>query len=653
MNFLQTLSKNLSIVLVLVLFLSPLMALGQIVLPKLISDGMVLQRETEMKIWGWSAAGEKVAVSFRDRTYQTEANGEGKWELRLPEMKAGGPYTMTLKASNTITLNDILIGDVWVCSGQSNMELPMRRVKPLYKEEIAQADNNFIRYFEVPKRYDFNEAHEDLPSGQWEKTTPENVLHFSAAAYFFAKNLHEKYQVPIGLINSALGGSPVEAWMSKEALKAFPEHLQEAERFKDSTLIRQIEQKDQKRINAWYQQLNQKDKAYHQSQTIWYEPDLNTSEWDNMQLPGYWAETPLGSVNGVVWFRKEIEIPAEMTGKAADLNLGRVVDADSVFVNGKYVGSTGYQYPPRWYTIPAGLLKEGENTIAVRVISQSGKGGFVPDKPYYLAVGEDTIDLTGNWKYKLGAEMEPLASQTFIRWKPLGLYQTMIAPLLNYHIKGVIWYQGESNADQPEEYAELFPAMIRDWRKQWDQGDFPFLFVQLANFMEAKEQPAESNWAMLREAQRQALSLPRTGMAVTIDIGEWNDIHPLNKKDVGTRLALAAQKVAYDDDVVFSGPMYESMKIENDKIILTFENIGEGLTSEGSDLEGFAIAGKDRNYVWAEARIEGNKVMVWSDEVSRPVAVRYAWADNPEKANLYNQEGLPASPFQTDSGAIP
>lgn len=653
MNFLHPITKNCISILGLVLFLNPLLASGQISLPKLVSDGMVLQREAEVKIWGWASSGEKVAVRFRDRTYQTEANSEGKWELKLPEMKAGGPYTMTLKASNTITLNDILIGDVWVCSGQSNMELPMRRVRPLYEEEIAHADNNFIRYFEVPKQYDFNEAQEDLPSGQWEKTTSENVLHFSAASYFFAKNLYEKYQVPIGLINSALGGSPVEAWMSEEALTAFPKHLQEAERFKDSTLIRQIEQKDQERISAWYQQLNQKDHAYDDNQKVWYEPDLNTAEWNNMQIPGYWAETSIGPVNGVVWFRKEIEISSEMAGKAAELNLGRIVDADSVFVNGKFVGSTGYQYPPRWYTVPTGVLKEGKNTIVVRVINQSGKGGFVPDKPYYLAMGADTIDLTGNWKYKLGAEMEPLASQTFIRWKPLGLYQAMIAPLLNYRIKGVIWYQGESNADQPEEYAELFPAMIRDWRKQWNQGDFPFLFVQLANFMEAKEQPVESNWAMLREAQRQALSLPKTGMAVTIDIGEWNDIHPLNKKDVGTRLALAAQKVAYDDDVVFSGPMYETMKIENDKIILTFKNIGGGLTSEGSDLEGFAIAGKDRNYIWADARIEGNKVIVWSDEVSKPVAVRYAWADNPDKANLYNQEGLPASPFQTDTGAIP
>lgn len=626
----------------------PIIGLGQVKLPRLVSDGMVLQREAEVKIWGWASAGEEISINFLDKTYQIVANSNGEWEIKLPDMQAGGPFQMTIQASNTINLDDILIGDVWVCSGQSNMELPMRRVKPLYEDEIANAKNNFIRYFEVPKQYDFNEVHEDLSSGQWEKTTPENVLHFSAAAYFFAKNLYEKYQVPIGLINSALGGSPVEAWMSEEALKSFPEHLQEAQRFKDSTLIRQIEQDDQERIQAWYQQLNQKDQAYDNPQKVWSDPSLNTADWASMQVPGYWADTPLGPVNGVVWFRKEIEIPADNAGQAAELNLGRIVDADSVFVNGQFVGTTSYQYPPRWYTIPAGVLKAGKNTIAVRIINQSGKGGFVLDKPYYLAVESDTIDLTGSWKYKLGAEMEPLASQTFIRWKPLGLYQAMIAPLLNYRIKGVIWYQGESNADQPEEYAELFPAMIRDWRKQWEQGTFPFLFVQLANFMEAKDQPAESNWAMLREAQRQALALPKTGMAVAIDIGEWNDIHPLNKKDVGERLALVAQKVAYGEEVVYSGPTYESMEIEGNKVILTFDNIGSGLKVKGKDLNYFAIAGADKDFVWANAKVKGNKVIVWSEKISNPVAVRYAWADNPEGANLYNKEDLPASPFRTD-----
>jgi sialate O-acetylesterase len=631
----------------LLLLLLPLVVTGQVSLPRLIGDGMVLQRGTELKLWGWASANEKISISFLDSTYRLEANSAGEWELMLPPQKAGGPYDMQIQASNAIALQDILIGDVWVCSGQSNMELPMRRVKPLYEDEITSAENSYIRYLAVPQKYDFNEAKKDLASGHWQKTTPENVLNFSAVAYFFAKDLYAKYQVPIGLINSSLGGSPVEAWMSEEALQAFPGHEQEALRFKDASLIQRIEQEDNTRIQAWYKALNQKDRGYQDTKK-WVDP-ANTADWASMEIPGYWADTEAGPVNGVVWFRKEINIPAAMAGQPAHLNLGRIVDADSVFVNGQFIGTTGYQYPPRWYTIPAGVLKQGQNTLVVRVVNERDRGGFVLDKPYALTVGSQTIDLKGPWQYRIGAVMEPLESQTFIRWKPKGLYNAMISPLVNYRIKGVIWYQGESNAGRPQEYGELFPAMIQDWRNKWGQGDFPFLFVQLANFMEAKDQPEESNWAMLREAQQKTLQLPNTGMAVTIDVGEWNDIHPLNKKDVGKRLALTAQKVAYGDKVVHSGPVFQSIKVEDNKIVLTFTHTGSGLTIKGGkELQQFAIAGADKKFVWAKARIKGNKVIVWHDKIARPVAIRYAWADNPEGGKLYNKEGLPASPFRTD-----
>jgi len=308
-----------------------------------------------------------------------------------------------------------------------------------------------------------------------------------------------------------------------------------------------------------------------------------------------------------------------------------------------------YQYPPRWYRIPEGVLQAGKNNLVVRVINERGNGGFVPDKPYELIVERDTIDLKGNWNYRVGTRMDPLESQTFIRWKPMGLFNAMISPLLNYRIKGVIWYQGESNTGRPEEYRELFPLLIKDWRSRWRQGDFPFLFVQLANYMAATEQPTESNWAMLREAQLKSLSVPNTEMAVTIDIGEWNDIHPLNKKDVGERLAATACKVAYGEDVVHSGPVYESMKVDGNKVILSFRNIGSGLTVRGDTLHEFAIAGQDQTFQWAKARIEGENVIVWNEEVKNPIAVRYAWSDNPENANLYNMEGFPSSPFRTDA----
>jgi sialate O-acetylesterase len=295
-------------------------------------------------------------------------------------------------------------------------------------------------------------------------------------------------------------------------------------------------------------------------------------------------------------------------------------------------------------------LREGENIIVVRVINNIGKGGFVLDKQYELIVGGRAFDLKGDWQYRLGTRMEPLASQTFIRWKPLGLYNAMISPLLNYRMKGVIWYQGESNAEKPLEYQELFSTLIRDWRNKWNQGDFPFLFVQLPNFMETKSQPSESNWALLREAQLKTLSLPNTGMAVTIDIGEWNDIHPLNKKDVGKRLALAAQKVAYGDEkIIHSGPIYHSMKIVGNKIIISFSDTSGGLIAKGGgELRYFAIAGADKQFVWAKAKIKDGKLVIWNNKIQKPQAVRYAWADNPEGANLYNREGLPASPFRTD-----
>jgi Domain of unknown function (DUF303). len=610
---------------------------------------MVLQRNTELKIWGWASPNEQVRVTFNQKNYETTARDEGKWTITLPKMKAGGPYTMTLKASNTITLSDIRIGDVWVASGQSNMELPMYRVRPLYEQEIAQSDNPSIRFFTVPQRYDFNTPQEDLQSGEWKAANPENVLNFSAAAYFFAKEINAKYHVPVGIINSSLGGSPAQAWISDETLKAFPEYYAEAQRFKDQSLITQIESQEQAKIRDWYSVLRQKDEGYRNPSANWFDPNLNTSDWATMKVPGYWAETPFGKVNGVVWFRKEIELTAEQAAQPAKLNLGRIVDADSVFINGAFIGTTSYQYPPRWYKVPANVLKAGKNTIVVRIINNSGNGGFVLDKLYNLTVGEQKINLKGEWQYKLGATMEPTPGMTFIRWKPVGLYNAMIAPLLNYRIKGVIWYQGEANTGKPEEYKTLFPTMISDWRAHWGEGDFPFLYVQLANFMETKTEPVESNWAQLRESQRQTLSLSKTGMALTIDLGEWNDIHPLNKKDVGKRLALAAQKIAYGDaKIISSGPIYRSMKVEGNKIILTFTNTGSGLVAKGGgELRYFAIAGADNRFVWAKAKIENNKVIVWNDNVPNPVTVRYAWADNPEGANLYNKEGLLASPFTT------
>lgn len=614
---------------------------AKVTLPALVSDGMVLQRNQKLNVWGKADAGEKVEVKFLNKNYKTTADPTGNWKISLPEQKAGGPYTMTI---NEITLKDILIGDVWLASGQSNMELPMRRLTPLYADEIKNANNQNIRFFTVPQKYNFKSPQSELDGGKWEATNPQTILNFSGVAYFFAKELSQKNKVAVGIVHASLGGSPIQAWMDENSLKKYPEYLDEAKKWQNDELIKSTESGEQALSKAWYAELDQSDIGLNQH---WENFDLNDSDWKTMNIPGSWEDKE-GSFEGSVWFRKEINLTKNQAGKAAFLNLGRIKDADVTYINGTKVGNVTYEYPPRWYDIPAGVLKEGKNVIAIRISNGSGKGQFIADKPYYLEIEGNKIDLKTEWKYKIGAKMEKMApGQTFIRWKPTGLYNAMINPLINYNIKGAIWYQGESNTGKPKEYGDLLTIMILDWRNKWNQKDMPFFTVQLANFMEPKSQPIESNWAELREQQRQvSLKVPNTGLAVIIDIGEWNDIHPLNKKTVGDRLALQALKVADKKNIVADGPVYQSMKIEGNKIILSFKN-GTDDFAPVSELKGFAIKGKDGKYEWAKAKIDGNKIIVWNDTISNPVSVRYEWADNPN-GNLKNKTGLPASPFTTE-----
>lgn len=613
---------------------------AKVKLPTLVSDGMILQRDQDLKIWGYADAGEKITVKFINKTYNTTADQNGNWSLMLPKLNAGGPYIMTI---NEITLKDILIGDVWVASGQSNMELPMRRLKPLYENEIKNANNQNIRFFTVPQRYNFKAPKNDLEGGKWESTNPQTILNFSGVAYFFAKELNEKNKVPVGIIHTSLGGSPVQSWMDEKSLKKYPEYLSEAEKWKNDDLIKSTESQEQSLSKAWYAELDQSDIGLNQH---WEKDNADDSGWKTMMVPGSWEDQE-GSFDGSVWFRKEIILPKGADQKAAFLNLGRIKDADVTYINGVKVGNVTYEYPPRWYDIPKGVLKEGKNTITVRIMNGSGKGQFIADKPYYFEIDGQKTDLRGEWKYKIGAKMEKMApGQTFIRWKPVGLYNAMINPLINYKIKGFIWYQGESNTGKPKEYGDLLSTMISDWRSKWNKSDLPFLIVQLANFMEKKDEPLDSGWAELREQQRQvSLHVPYTGLAVAIDVGEWNDIHPLNKKAVGDRLALQAMKIGEGKKIIADGPVYQSMKKEGNKIILSFKPGTDDLTQ--GDIKGFAIQQKDGSYQWAKAEAKGNKVIVWNDQMDSPVNVRYDWADNPD-GNLKNKSGLPASPFTTE-----
>lgn len=621
---------------------------SQVKLPRLIRDSMILQRDQKVNIWGWASVNEKVNVQLNGKTYKAKTGADGKWLITIPPTKAGGPYTITITGKNKITLQDILFGDVWFCSGQSNMVHQMNIHDITYAADIQSANYPEIRQFLVPVGNSLDGPRNNLPGGSWKAAVGEEVRPFSAVAYFFAKKLYEKYHIPIGIINASVGGTPIEAWTSAEGLKEFPAIQTTIQKNKDTAYVNGL---NRQAANA-NKPLPSQDKGLAEPVKC-FETNYVAKGWHSINVPGYWEDQGVKDLNGVVWYRREIDIPASMTGKAVKIFLGRIVDADVLYINGKEVGHTTYMYPQRRYNVPAGLLKAGKNIFVVKVTNNFSKGGFVPDKPYCLFAGNDTIDLKGTWQYKVGEVFLPRTGGAVTginaQNQPTALYNAMVAPVINYSIKGICWYQGESNSSRAAEYTKLQPAQIADWRNKWQQGDIPFLFVQLPNFMEANYLPSESQWAELREAQLKTLSVPNTAMAVAIDLGEWNDIHPDNKKDVGERLALAAQKVAYGEKIVYSGPVYQSSKTEGNKIILTFDHIGSGLvTNDGEELSEFAIAGADKKFVWAKAKIDGDKIIVWCDAVTNPQYVRYAWADNPVNPNLYNKEGLPASPFRTD-----
>lgn len=603
----------------------PVMA--KVRLPKLVSDKMVLQRDTDLKIWGWADAGEKVTVRLQGNYYETEADKNGNWEVTLPPQQAGGPYLLEV---NEIVIRDVLVGDVWLCSGQSNQETPIHRLTEMFPE-INVSNNHMIRHYKVPTQ-DIKETLVEEIAGNavWHSGVASEVMNWTALAYFYAQEAYAKTKVPQGMLVSSLGGSAIESWVSQEHLKEFPRLVLDKEAL---------------------EQMNQASKD--QGEGKWNQLNWDDSDWKTMQMPGTWRENGV-NVRGTVWLRKDFEIPEAMEGRHARLAMGTLVHNDAVFVNGVYVGSTGYEYPPRRYQIPAGVLRKGKNTIAVRLNAPAGNGEFIKDKPYKIIGDAAEIDLTGTWKYKVGldlAEVSKYAERLKNRQSVgSGLYNGMIYPIRHYRVKGAIWYQGESNVGRSHEYGALMSALITNWRELWQKPELPFLLVQLPNFMEKHEKPTDSGWARIREAQLNTFkTTPNTALAVTYDVGEWNDIHPLNKKAVAQRLFLGARKVVYGEKVTHSGPVYKDMKIEGDKIVISFTETGRGLMAKGGTLKHFAIAGKDKQFVWAEAVIRGNKVVVSSKSVKNPVAVRYAWSDNPDEANLCNKEGLLASPFRTDN----
>ena len=628
-------------------------------------DNMVLQQAMPVPVWGTAKPGAKINVQFAGQQAETTADSNGDWRLNLKPLTASfDPQTLNARSSDgqSVSLKNVLVGEVWVCSGQSNMEWPVSRVAHA-ADEMAKANHPAIRLLSVARRVS-STPERDLPgSAVWSVCSPETIPQFSAVGYFFGRKLRESLNAPVGLINSSWGGTVAEAWTSREGLTNEPSLRDIVEKYeKELPVLKE-------RHAEWKAFVDAHEEKTKDTQNIgygkgWEGEKEPAGDWKDIAVPGYW-QTSGYDISGIFWYRKTVEIPAKWAGKELSLAIGATDKSDVTYFNNEKVGGLTMQETPdawcilRTYKVPGRLVKAGKNVIAVRVHSNKFAGGMTgPADAMKLSCpsvpGDAPLKLDGQWRVaiettygKVEFPKEPIGPGN--QNSPSGLYNGMLAPLIPLAARGAIWYQGESNADRAVQYRTLFPVLIRDWRRIWGQKQFGFYFVQLANYMARAAEPCDSQWAELREAQTMTLALPETGMAVAIDIGDGGDIHPANKQDVGLRLALAALHTTYGKkDVVPSGPLYKNAVRDGKTMRISFD-YADGLQKRGDRLTGFSIAGPDKKFVWADARIDGKTVVVSSPSVSDPAAVRYAWANNPD-CNLYNAAGLPASPFRTDKG---
>jgi len=642
-------------------FLFQVIALpAQVKLPPFFSDNMVLQQQTNAPIWGKTEKNKnvKITTSWDNKTYNVTADINGEWKTTMTTPQAGGPYNITINDGKVLNLQNVMIGEVWICSGQSNMEMQVEGWGKItnYEQEKTKANYPDIRFLQVEKATSPVPMEDITVAGNsWQVCSPETVADFSAVGYFFGRDIHTSQNVPVGLINTSWGGTIIEAWTSGESLASMPDYKDEIVSVRKLPVSKEErENLFRRNVEIWKEKIAAIDKGFQGKEPVWASLDINDSGWEQMKVPGFMQEQGLKGFNGIVWFRKVIDIPAKWEGKELTVNLGAVDDNDFTYFNGVQIGHTEGWMENRSYKIPANLVKKGKAVISVRVMDTGGSGGIwgSPENIYVQRTSTDRQQLAGEWKYKVSLDMKDIPGMPVnLSGEPnvsSFLFNAMLNPLIPYAIKGAIWYQGEGNTGEAYQYRELMPLMITDWRKQWGY-DFPFYMVQLASFMPQQTDPGESTWAELREAQtRTALTLGNTGMAVTIDIGDALDIHPKNKQDVGKRLALAARAQTYGEKIPYSGPMYHRYKIEGNKIRIHFLNTNEGLkTTNNEPVKGFTIAGADHKFYWADAVIDGNTIVVSSPHVDFPLAVRYAWADNPI-CNLYNGANLPASPFRTD-----
>lgn len=647
----------------------------EIKLGSLFSDHMVLQQKSHSPIWGTCDPGVIVSVepswgeSVRIRSDKT-----GKWQVDIKTPEYGGPYTINVKARKSmLVIQDVLIGEVWLCSGQSNMEMPLEGWPPndtinYSKEEINQANFPKLRMFTVEKALSFTPI--DSCMGSWQICSPEAARGFSATGYFFGRQLLNELDVPIGLIHSSWGGTPAESWTNSKYLASVNGYEGIEEEMKDA--------KDQlTEFTRWLSKLEEIDMAefsvggpfidFEMGDLKLASKDYDDSGWKTMELPNLWESQELGAFDGIVWFRKTFNYKEKVYPEGLKLHLGPIDDMDIAYINGEKIGGIeegGFWTKNRVYDIPKGLLKEGVNTIAVRVIDTRGGGGIYGDENLAIKKQEqELVNLDGEWKYmpvgiftgnklfkfdegETSIESAPKIKHRFDAHTPTVLYNAMISPIVPYTIKGVIWYQGESNTGRGKQYQSLFPQMIKNWRDAWQLGDFPFYYVQIAPYNYGETEPSAA--AEVREAQLLTLKEKNVGMVVTTDIGNPDNIHPGNKQEVGRRLALLALVNDYGvEGLLASGPMFKTAKEEDNRVVVEFSSVGSGLDSKGEDLTYFELAGDNGVFYGAKAIIEDNLVIVTSDSVSNPKKIRFGWRDIAEP-NLFNKEGLPASPFRAD-----
>ncbi|MGB5027414.1 MAG: sialate O-acetylesterase [Chitinophagaceae bacterium] len=605
---------------------------------------MVLQRNGLIPVWGWADANEKIEVRFNNQVKSVKAGKNGKWLIRLDAENAGGPYDMTIKGKNTVQIRNILVGEVWLCSGQSNMEWTVGQSMNA-KQEIAAANNLFIRHIKIQRDIS-SLPQNDINAGDWQICDSTTVANFTGVGYFFAKNLYNELKIPVGLINSSWGGTNIETWISREAFEnsdEFKEMIAGMPKIDLDSLSKLKVKGSVMRIEAL-----QGTKMEGMNTSQFRELSFDDSKWPVLNQPQLWEEQSIGELDGIVWLRKTIVLASLDLTKEATLVLSKIDDNDITYVNGIKVGSTNQWDANRRYTIPPGVLKEGKNVIAVRVDDTGGGGGIYGDAAdVKLILYNASLPLSGEWKF----QVESVIKTTNQNSLPSLCYNAMISPLIPFAFQGVLWYQGESNAGRSYQYRKAFPLLINDWRQKWNNSSMPFYFVQLATFNNPGNSNEGCGWAELREAQTMTLSLPNTGMCVTTDlVTNPKDIHPTNKQDVGNRLASLALNNLYSKNMICNGPIYKSMEIKNDQVILSFDNIGTGLYTPDKYgyIRGFEMAGKDQVFHYAKAFIKGNTVVLFNEKVENPVAVHFGWIGDASDCNLFNKEGYPAVPFRTD-----